>query len=97
MAQKKYTYYICHGIVKTKINPETTKKSVWEFQSVDYDAASRYAKRHAVSNYQTDYKTVTLFDERGYPMGWCFRTMGEIVYVSKSALQSIGLIPKSRK
>lgn len=96
MAQSKFTYYMCFDIVKTPINPETTKRRVWSFKSADFDSASKYVKRHAQSNYETDYKTATLFDERGHPLGYAFRTMGEIIFVSKSALQSIGLIPRSK-
>ena len=97
MAQSKFTYYMCFDIVKTPINPDTTKRRVWSFKSADFDSASKYVKRSAQSNYETDYKTATLFDERGHPLGYAFRTMGEIIFVSRSALQSIGLIPKSRK
>lgn len=97
MAQSKFTYYMCYDIVKTPINPETTKRRVWSFKSVDFDSASRYVKRSAQSNYATDYKTATLFDERGHPLGYAFRTMGEIIFVSRSALQSIGLMSYPRR
>lgn len=92
MAESKFTYYMCYDIVKTPINPKTTTRRIWAFKSVDYDHASKYVVRSARSNFSTDYKTATLFTEDGYPMGWAFRTMGEIVFVSRSALQSIGLM-----
>lgn len=96
MAESKFTYYMCFDIVKTRINPKTTKRNIWEFKSVDYDHASKYVVRSARSNFSTDYKTATLFSENGYPLGWAFRTMGEIVYVSRSTVESIGLIPRRK-
>ena len=96
MAESKFTYYMCYDIVKTNINPKTTTRRVWAFKSVDYDHAAKYVVRSARSNYSTDYKTATLFTENGYPLGWAFRTMGEIVYVSRSTVESIGLIPRRK-
>ena len=96
MAESKFTYYMCFDIVKTSINPKTTKRRVWAFKSVDYDHASKYVVRSARSNFSTEYKTATLFTENGYPLGWAFRTMGEIVYVSRSTMESIGLIPRRK-
>lgn len=96
MAESKITYYMCFDIVKTRINPKTTKRRVWEFKSVDYEHAAKYVVRSARSNFSTDYKTATLFTENGYPLGWAFRTMGEIVYVSSSTMESIGLIPRRK-
>ena len=87
---------MCFDIVKTPINPETTKRSIWEFKSVDYDHATKYVVRGAKSNFKSYYKTATLFDDRGYPLGWAFRTMGEIVFVSSGTLESIGLIPRRK-
>lgn len=90
----KYTYYMCYGIVKGKM-----PKNAREFKAPGYDEAIRHVKRKAKSNYSTDYKSVTLFHENGNVMGWCCRPSGEknIVYLDKSDLQYMGLIPKSRR
>lgn len=91
MATKKYTYYMCYGIVKGRM-----PKNAWEFKAPGYDEAIRHVKRSAKSNYSTDRKTATLFYEDGHVMGWCFRPDSEIIYVDKWLLQDLGLMPRRK-
>lgn len=85
------TYYYCFGIVKGKM-----PKSVREIRAKDYESAIRQIKSHSQHNYSSDYKPATLFSEFGRAVGWCFYTGQQTVYVSKMALQSLGLMPKSK-
>lgn len=83
-------YMMCYGIVKGKM-----PKSVWAVNAKDYESAIRSFKRSAQSNQRDMFSQATLF-HNGSVAGWSFYTEGKQVYVSKSAMQSIGLIPKSR-
>ena len=94
MAQKD-TYYGCFGTVKGKMNPK--KERVWEIKASSVEGAIKSIKTSAQSNYRDDHKNATLFDERGYVVGWVFRNYGQMIFVGRYLLQDIGLIPKSRK
>lgn len=85
-------YQMCYGIVKGKV----PVKGSWIINAKDYESAIRQVKRAAQSNYRDSNKDSTLF-YNGRVVGWAFRTDGKIVYVDKYTMQSIGLIPKTRR
>ena len=84
-------YAMCYGIVKGKM-----PKTVWMVNAKNYEGAIRSFKRSAESNQRDMFSQATLFIN-GDVAGWTFRTEGKQVYVSKNAMQSIGLIPKTRR
>lgn len=81
---------MCYGIVKGKM-----PKTAWIVNASNYEGAIRSFKRSAQSNQRDMFSQATLF-HNGSVAGWSFYTEGKQIYVSKSAMQSIGLIPKSR-